>query len=207
MSTAGLVRAALARDEGDLTRSDVGRGNPSSLGGNDSEGATVPDLLVTMLPTGIVAGYTAFTSTLLVAIEASNAESEYLPARWFGFVLMVALVLIVTHLAYRGARHKLPPNIRSSDRRVTWAELVGATSAAVGWGLTIPGSPLIDAVPRGFYQFFWPGIVGFATVGIAMASATRMQTKVESRFKKRASPEGETDDTPPLPDPTRPPAL
>lgn len=190
MSTAGLVRAALARDESDLTRSDVGRGSPGSLGGNDSDGATVPDLLVTMLPTGIVTGYTAFTSTLLVAIEASNAGSEYLLARWSVFGLMVSLVLVVTYQSYRAERAKLGITATNRDRNGPWAELVGTAAAATVWGTTIPGSPLIAAVPAGFYQFFWPGIVGFGAVGLAMASATKMQTKVTARSKKPGTQTG-----------------
>ena len=184
MSTSSLTSLAVARDFRAPTKSDIGKALPEQTVTKPGESTTppekppsIPDMLVTLLPTGIVTSYSALVTIVVGILPDPTREDlhppEYLLPRFLVLGLMVAFVAgwtwrdYVTKSAGTGG----------TRRRTPWPEIAGAAVIAAGWGLATPGSPLADAVDSGFNEVFWPLVAGFMALGIAGWISVKLRTK------------------------------
>jgi len=187
MSSSSLTTLAVARDFRAPTKRDIGKAAPEQQkkpGEQEpppEKPPSIPDLLVTLLPTGIVAGYSAVI-TVVVGILPDPTPSQTDPPEHLlsRFVLLGAMVLFVAGWTWQDYRTKAAETrdpAKPEPPRTPWPEIVGASVIAAGWGLATPGSPLADAVNAGYSEVFWPLLAGFFAIGIAGWISTKLRVK------------------------------
>jgi hypothetical protein len=174
MSISTLTTLAAVRDDRAPRRADVGKTKPEDP--HADERASIANLLVTAVPTELVAPYTALTAVIVGLIDAPTPAApdpgQFEALRWIVF----ALLLVGTGGAiYRGAAKKRGPG---SGSRLPAAELAAGLVAAAGWGLALPESPLIPYFDEDG-RVIAPLVAGFAAVAILVA--------VGSKLKERAT--------------------
>jgi hypothetical protein len=182
MSIGALTTLAAVRDTTEPSKQDVGKAvavgplAPRTAGAAGvapsaaKEPASLTDILVTQVPTELVAPYTAVTAAIVGAVAKPSATVPYpdqLAAwRWLAFgILIVATVALI----WEGKRRKSP------DRRFPALEVTGAVISATGWAFALPGSPLTPYL-HGAALTLTPLIVAFAAVAAAAMTANAMQS-------------------------------
>lgn len=146
-----------------------------------TEKASLPQILVKQVPTGLVAAYTALTATIVQLIdEPTSAVPQpdlLLSFRWAAFVILVIFSMGLTFASYRA---KVGPGAR-------WpiAEVLGVSIAAAVWGLLIPESPMLAMNPgdRGVALI---AVIGFVGIGLNLLTAQRLLTKAPAKASKVA---------------------
>lgn len=169
MSIGSLTGVALARNSaGKTTKADSGELPKDAP--DAQETASISALLAKQVPTGMVASYTAVTAAIveIVALEPSSTDLM-LPYRWAAFAVLVLGSLVLTYVSYRAKATR--------SARFPIAELVGVGTAAAGWGLVIPDSPLL-AGADGRSGLALVAVVGFLATVVSTIVAKRLQASV-----------------------------
>jgi hypothetical protein len=173
MSIRSLTTIGAVRDVRAPLKQDVG----AKPKGSGEEAASLRDLLVAQVPTEMVAPYTAVTAAIVGAIATptvSNpnpSELEFL--RWLVFGVMVAATFA---LVWIGKSGKAP----DGTSRFPVPELIGATAAAAGWGLAMPGSPLTPYLDDATTRAVVPVVIAFVAVIVTLVTAAFLKKKGES---------------------------
>ena len=168
MSIGSLTAFAVARNSREPTKADAGEVTAESE--HEAEQATIPQLLVKQVPIGLVAAYTALTAATVELIDepapGKPHPDQLLSYRWAGLIALVVLSLVLTHVSYRAKA--------AAGARRPVAEMIGVGTAAAGWGLVIPDSPLLATLDgdRGTAMVL---LIGFVAVGLNLIVATRLQ--------------------------------
>jgi hypothetical protein len=166
MSVASLTSLAAVRNLGAPTRSDVGKSPPSAP--DASSVAKLRDLLVTQVPTEIIAPYTAVTAVVVGAIAQPTPENpdpnDYIALRVGLLIFAVALVIAI--VGTRGYGKQTTP-----QKRIPWLEITGGAVAATAWAFLLPESPLAAAIDDNVIRAILPAVVGFVGVGINLVIA------------------------------------
>ena len=140
MSVRSLAVLAESRDRGTPSKpkrkSTAAAGSITDAAGGETS-ATALDALVTAIPTEPLALYTGLVSGILALFDnRASLATEYLPLRWWIFVVAAVVVAAWVTAGYWTAAggHK---------RRLPLPEAFTATAAFVAWALVMPGSPLL----------------------------------------------------------------
>jgi hypothetical protein len=130
------------------------------------------DILVTSIPTGLVAAYTAFISFLSGLVDkptvAHPHPNEFLGYRVAGLIL---LVLVSGGLVIAGYASKRDPTKKA---RFPGLEVSAAVVAALGWGLALPESPLL-AGKEGNGRAALVALIAFAAIAVNLIIAKFLQ--------------------------------
>jgi hypothetical protein len=165
MSLGALTTLAAARDTRSPTKQDVGKSTRDKA----EEPASLTDVLVTQVPTELVAPYTAVTAAIVGAVakpsKAVPNPDQLANWRWAAFAILIVATVI---LVWEGKRRK------SASGAFPWLEATGAVMAATGWAFALPGSPLIPYL-RGASQILMPLIIAFAAVAATAMTASALQ--------------------------------
>jgi hypothetical protein len=179
MSVSTLTSIAAVRDRTVPTKAHVGKQNVSP--DDKTKQASVPNMLVSSVPTELVAPYTAVTAAIVGAIEkvtrANPNPDQYEFWRWLALAM---LIFFTVGFVWSGARRK------GSTRKVPLLELATSFTAAVGWALSLPNSPLtihLDQAERIFVPLF----VAFAAVGLMAMLATGLRRKAKTKPHTRGA--------------------
>jgi hypothetical protein len=170
MSVSSLTTLGAIRDLRAPTKSDVGKTTDTA----STEKPSLGDLLVTAVPTELVAPYTALMAAIVGSVDKPTTKvpkPDQLEAyRWAAFALLAVGVAVVV---WRGKVKKA-----GRRRRKPVLEVGVALMAAVGWALALPESPLAPYL-NDKLQTFVPLFVAFAaTIGIA-ALGVNLQKKAK----------------------------
>jgi MFS family permease len=172
MSIGAMTTLAAARDAGKPTKQDVGK----STSGEAEEPASLTDILVTQVPTELVAPYTAVTAAIVGAVgtpsKAVPNPDQLAGWRWLAFAILIVATVI---LIWEGKRRKS----QAQDNPFPLLEVTGAVVAATGWAFALPGSPLIPYL-HGTSQVLAPLIIAFAAVAATAMTASALQAPRDS---------------------------
>jgi hypothetical protein len=162
MSISSLTTVAAVRDVRQPQKQDAGKGKPAE----PAVPASMTDLLVTQVPTELVAPYTAVTAGLvgLVAkVTSSNSHPDQHTAwRWAAFAILIVGIIGLT---WEGKRRK------SGGGPFPLLEITGALIAGIGWAFALPGSPLTPYLHGTTAQTAMPLLIAFgAIVGSALTA-------------------------------------
>jgi uncharacterized membrane protein len=161
MSTAGAATLAVAReaatkDDEYVTKSDTGTAM-------DDSPAKWTDILAKLVPTGMIAGYSLLITMIVGFIDEPTVKdpnpNEYIPGRIVLWVLFILITLAYSYSAYLSRR----PKSRKKKRKVQW-ELVASTFAFAAWGVSTPGSWLIDTFDSNVNRVVMPTAIGVVSV-------------------------------------------
>lgn len=173
MSVSALTTVATVRDERAPSKTDLGKTTPE-----DSQAearASLTDLLVTAIPTELVAPYTALTGVIIGLVDKPTAAvpnpDQYEGWRW---LLLVLLLVGTAGAIYRGARTKQGRS--RSKRRFPTAEMAAGFVAAAGWAFALPESPLIPYLD-GDHKVIAPLVAGFAAVVVLLILGSKLKEK------------------------------
>jgi hypothetical protein len=162
MSVSSLTTLGAVRDERAPSKADVGKTPPEDA--KAEEPPSLTDLLVTAVPTELVAAYTAAMAAIVGAVD-KPVEGQPLPDqleawRWVAFaaLLFATAGAIVQGIKRKRARKK------SRVKRFPLAELAAGMVAAAGWGLALPASPL-DPYVSDDVRTFLPLLIALVAVG------------------------------------------
>jgi len=176
MSIASLTTVAAARDVGVPEKQDTGKATRSTEGAP----ASMTDLLITQVPTELVAPYTAVTAGLVGAIAkvtSSNPHPDQLTAwRWIAFVI---LIVGIVGLTSEGKRRKSPGG------PFPLLEVTGALIAGIGWAFALPASPLSPYLHGTAAQTATPLLVAFAAIVASSLTAGALQSPRKSAQEAR----------------------
>jgi hypothetical protein len=166
MSLGALTTLAAVRDVRSPTKQDLGK---STAPDKAAEPASLTDILISQVPTELVAPYTAVTAAIVGAVSKPSTavpNPDQLPTwRWLAFgILIVATVVLV----WEGKRRK------AQGGPFPLLEVAGAVTAATGWAFALPGSPLIPYL-HGVSQTLTPLVVAFAAVAASALTASALQ--------------------------------
>jgi len=170
MSISSLTAVGVARNLRKPTKSDSGEVTEESDA--KAEEASLTQLLVKQVPTGMVAAYTALTAATVELIDEVTVENpspdELLPYRWLGLIGLVLGSMLLTYGSYRSKA--------ATGARRPVAEVLGVGVAALGWGLVVPESPALAQVDgdRGTASVL---LIGFLSVVANLIIASRLKTK------------------------------
>ena len=144
MSVSGTAAMAVVRDAAkavgeDVMKAEVGKAPPES-----NESASWLDVLTQLIPTGVIAGYSAILTLLVGGIETASAD-DLEPDRlliwriplWFVFI---ALTFFLTMRSYKEKSAKSG----SAPRRAIPVEAWLSTGAFAAWGAAAPGTWVLD---------------------------------------------------------------
>jgi hypothetical protein len=171
MSIAALTTVAAARDLGTPIKQDAGKATRNS----PPVPASMTDLLITQVPTELVAPYTAVTAGLVGAVakaSSANMHPDQLTGwRW----LALAILLVGTFgLTWEGKVRKAPGGA------FPLLEITGALIAATGWAFALPASPLSPYLHGTAAQTATPLVVAFAAIVASSITAGALQSPRKS---------------------------
>jgi hypothetical protein len=171
MSIGALTSLAAVRDTGSPTKQDLGK---STAPGKATEPASLTDILVSQVPTELVAPYTAVTAAIVGAVgkpsKAVPNPDQLADWRWLVFgILIVATAVLV----WEGKNRK------ASGGAFPLLEITGAVIAATGWAFALPGSPLTPYL-HGVALTLTPLVVAFAAIAAAAFTASALQAPRKS---------------------------
>ncbi len=159
--------AVAAKPAAQPTKQDLGKLDPSQA----NAPASISDILVTQVPTELVAPYTALTAAIVGAVAeptATNRHPDQLAAyRWAAFAMLVVLVIVSV---WAGKWRK------SGKGKFPLLAVLGAVVAAVGWAFALPGSPLIPYIHGMTGETLVPLFVAFGAIGFASLTAVGLQS-------------------------------
>lgn len=168
MSLSSLTTLAVIRDSAPPKKGDIGKAKTEP---EKDKVASLPDLLVTLVPTELVAPYTVAAAGVVGAIDDPSVTNphpdEFTVIRWLLFAGLIATVAVWVWADKRrkpgaGTRFPLP-------------ELIGAVVAAGGWALALPMSPLAAHLD-GEILIVIPIAVAFFALAINIAIAKVLQS-------------------------------
>jgi hypothetical protein len=186
MSLGALTTLAAARDTRTPTKQDVGKSTRDKA----QEPASLTDILVTQVPTELVAPYTAVTAAIVGAIakpsKAVPNPDQLANWRWLAFAILIVATPI---LIWEGKRRKS----QAKGNPFPLLEVTGAVIAATGWAFALPGSPLIPYL-HGTSQTLAPLIVAFAAVAATAMTASALQApRASAQVNARSGSPGQSD--------------
>jgi hypothetical protein len=162
MSLGALTTLAAVRDKRAPLKQDVGKAASDKAG----EPASLTDILVSQVPTELVAPYTAIAAAIVGAVakptRAVPNPDQLATWCWLAFAILIMATVV---LIWEGKRRKSP------DTRFPLLEEAGGVAAATGWAFALPGSPLIPYL-HGTSQILAPLIVAFAAVAVTAMTAS-----------------------------------
>jgi hypothetical protein len=177
MSLGALTSLAAVRDTRAPTKQDVGKSTAAP--GAAAEPASLTDILISQVPTELVAPYTAVTAAIVGAVAKPSTavpNPDQLAAwRWLAFAI---LIVATAALVWEGKNRKAPGGA------FPLLEITGAVIAATGWAFALPGSPLTPYL-HGVALTLTPLIVAFGAVAAAAFTASALQGA-----RKSAAPQG-----------------
>jgi hypothetical protein len=168
MSLAALTSLAAIRDSRSPTKKDVGK-STSTDPADAEEPASLADMLVSQVPTELVAPYTAVTAAIVGAVDEpteKNPSPDQLASwRWLVFaILMISIVALV----WEGKRRK------SKGGKFPLLEIVAALVVGAGWAFALPGSPLIPYL-NGKSAILTPIVIAFGAVCLSSVIASNLR--------------------------------
>ena len=186
MSIGAMTTLAACRDVGTPTKQDVGK-SPSGTAG---EPASLTDILVTQVPTELIAPYTAVTAAIVGAVAAPSKAApnpdQLASWRWLAFAILIVATVI---LIWEGKRRKS----QAQGNPFPLLEVTGTVIAATGWAFALPGSPLIPYL-HGTSQVLAPLIVAFAAVAATAVTASAMQApRASAKANTESGGSGQSD--------------
>lgn len=168
MSVSALTSLAAIRDTGSPTKQDVGKAtgtDPTKA----KEPASLTDMLVSQVPTELVAPYTAVTAAIVGAVDkptTTNPSPDQLAGwRWLVFAIMMAAIVA---LVWEGKRRK------AGGGDFPLLEIVAASVAGAGWAFALPGSPLIPYL-HGKSAILAPVVIAFGAICVSSVIASNLQ--------------------------------
>lgn len=169
MTTATL---GAVRDKRKPTRQDVGKAPPTAADADNT--AKVRDLLLALIPTEVVAPYTAVTAIIVGAIAKPTPQTpnpdEYEDLRWLVFGVMVLTVGAFVWFAKKRKE-------ASGETRFPALEISGAVLAAIAWAFLLPESPLTPYIDDEVRRSLFPPILGFVVVMATLVVAQALKKK------------------------------
>jgi hypothetical protein len=169
MSIAALTSLAAVRNMRAPTKQDVGKGNAA----DPTAKAGITDLLVSQVPTELVAPYTAVMAAIIgVTPKPSPSQphpDQLIAWRWATFAI---LVIGTIGLVWEGARRK-----SAGPQKVPLLEITAALAAAVGWAFAFPDSPLSPYLHSTAAHAVTPLLVGFAAIVFTAITASALQSQ------------------------------
>jgi len=166
VSISSLTTVAAVRDTESPLKADTGKATRAETG----VPASMTDLLVTQVPTELVAPYTAVSAALAGAVAkatSANPHPDQLAAwRWIAFVILIAGIVGLT---WEGKQRKKPGGPFPA------LEVAGALIAGVGWALALPASPLSPYLHGTAAQTATPLVIAFAAIVASAATAGLLQ--------------------------------
>ena len=166
MSIATLTNLAVSRDSGAPTRADVGKAPSGS--GDATASPSIGQLLVTMVPTGVIAPYTAVVAALVGYTKSTDDGDDLLLGyRWTALAIMAILAFGLTYFDYKRKA--------AAASRFPLAEASGAALVSIAWALSTPESPL-QASLDGAAAVALPVVVAFAGVAIGSLIAASLRS-------------------------------
>lgn len=177
MSIAALTTIAAVRDYAAPVKQDAGKAKHDS----SPVPASLTDMLVTQVPTELVAPYTAVTAGLVGAIAKATAHNPHPDQlttwRWIAFAV---LVIGTAGLTWEGKVRK------ASGGPFPLLEITGALIAAVGWAFALPASPLSPYLHGTAAQTATPLLVAFGAIVASSLTAGALQSPRNSAKGKQA---------------------
>lgn len=160
MSIASLTTVAAARDTRAPTKRDAGK---SSTSGDTTE-ATTADMLVSQVPTELVAPYTAVMAAIAGFVAKPTKENlhpdQLTTYRWIALaLLLVGTFVLVWRLKQRKSPGQFP-----------LLETFAAVGTATAWAFVLPASPLTPYLHSSAAKGLVPLLIGFG--GVVFAAAT-----------------------------------
>jgi hypothetical protein len=174
MSIAALTSLAAVRNVRVPTKQDVGKTSAD----DPTAKAGITDLLVSQVPTELVAPYTAVMAAI-IGVTAKPSKTRPHPDqlvawRWITFAI---LVIGTIGLVWEGTRRK-----STGPPKIPVLEITAALAAAVGWAFALPDSPISPYLHSTAAHAITPLLVGFAAILFTAitASALRSQRGVKA---------------------------
>jgi hypothetical protein len=169
MSIASLTSLAAARNARAPTKHDVGK----AVAAEPAANASLVDVLVSQVPTELVAPYTAVMAAI-VGVVAKPSKTRPNPDqlvawRWVTFAI---LVVGTVGLVWEGARRK-----STGPKRFPLLEITGALGAAIGWAFVFPDSALSPYLHSKAAHTITPLLVAFAAVVFTAITASALRNQ------------------------------
>lgn len=197
MSISSLTSIAAVRDQAKPTKGHIGK--QSTKDDDAASPASRWNMLVSSIPTELVAPYTALTAAIVASVakatRANPHPDHYERWRWGALAL---LALGTAGMVWVGALRK------GSTRKVPLLEIATSVVAAIGWALALPNSPLTPHLAKG-ERTFVPLFIAFAAgiVALLLAGGLKQQPRARRRRRRRPEPTRDTSTSEPA---TVPPA-
>ena len=181
MSTAGAATLAVVRetasgDDDVITKSDTGTST-------ERVAARWTDILAKLVPTGMIGSYSFLIGVIIALIEdpteGQPAPNEYIGFRIALWALFIALTFGYSYAAYVKRRSAA---VAAGDprRRFPW-ELVASTFAFAAWGMSTPGSWVIDSLDSSFWRVVAPTGIAVVAVLILGIFSDNIRSKLPTR--------------------------
>lgn len=174
MSIASMASLAAIRNTHAPTKADAGLALAGTTTGNEPPSLT--DLLAKTIPVGLVTAYGAFIAAVSQLVSAPTpsdpAPDQFLWLRWIAFAALVGAAIALAWVSYRA---KAPKPARSPT-----VEVSAVAVSAIGWGLGMPGSPILAATSSKPIGLAILALVAFLAVAINLVLAKLMQTPANS---------------------------
>lgn len=171
MSIASLTTVAAAREVRKPRKQDAGKARHDK----PPVPASMTDLLVSQVPTELVAPYTAVTAGLVGAITKAtkrNPHPDQLTSwRWAAFAI---LIVGIVGLTWEGKRRK------ASGGAFPLLEVTGALIAGIGWALALPASPLSPYLHGTAAHIATPLLIAFGAIVASSVTAAALQSPRKS---------------------------
>jgi len=168
MSVAGTARLASVRD---TAPPDTAVKN-SDIGADKQDPTKWQDTLAKLVPGEVIAIYSGLLTLYLGLIEKPSTTNptpnQYVPGRITMWAVGVAVTWFVAYWTYRNATPK-------SKRRVLPKEIVVAMTAFAAWGLSTPGSWLIELFDSKVNRIMIPAAIaalGAVILGVIATKTT-----------------------------------
>jgi len=185
MSSKGAATLAIIRDAGSgaVTQAELGKA---------SEGSTASsswlDVLTTVVPTGVIAGYSAILAALLGAIPKPSPEDPA-PNQFLGWRLALWGVFIGISLLLAWNSYRTQAKQQEKKRAIPM-ELVVSAAAFAFWGLASPGTWLTEL--PGFEN---PALKPVATIAVAVVATLILGVFSNQMSKKLTKQDSTTPDS------------
>lgn len=173
MSLSSLSAYAIERDHGRpraVTRASAALGHPPETPAS-TEPVGLAKAITTAIPTEPLALYTAASAAIVAAIEPTK---DWIELRWLLYAVVLVYIpafLIATYL-------RANPKSRRR-RKLPVSEPLAATVAFAGWGLVMPGSPLLAHL-HGNAVTIWTVFITTVTAALLTLLGIPLQSQVSS---------------------------